>query len=104
MGHGEGPGHHASPIVPDDHGLAGSEVVHHRNHVTDQLGGCVVLDALGLTARVVAALIDRHDMEVLRKLGHLGSPGIPEVGETVDHDDQGIFLAAQADIVDFDPA
>ena len=76
----------------------------HGDHVADELVGRVVLDALGLTAQVVAALVDRHDVEVLRKLGHLGTPGIPEVGEAVDHDDQGVFLAAQAYVVDLDAA
>ena len=75
-----------------------------RDHVADQLVGLVVFDALGLTAQVVAALVDRHDMEVFRELGHLGAPGIPEVGEAVDHDDQRILFAAQADIVNLDPA
>jgi hypothetical protein len=48
----------------------------------------VILDALGFVAEVVAALIDRHDLEILRQRRHLVTPGVPEVREAVNHHHQ----------------
>ena len=71
VSHGEGPGDEPTPIVADDHGLAGSEALHDGDCIADELFGFVVVDALGLTAGVITALIDGYDVEVFRELGHL---------------------------------
>ena len=64
MLHGEGPGDHSAPVVSDDHRFLLLEVIDDGHHVAHQLVHGVVLDALGLIALVVAALIDGHDLEV----------------------------------------
>ena len=83
--------------------LPGPKCLTTASQVADELVGLVVLDPFGLVAQVVAPLVDRHDMEVFRERRHLGAPGIPEIGEAVDHDQERVFLLAQADVMDLDP-
>ena len=64
------------------------EVLDHRRDVADELLDGVVLDALRLVALVVAAQVDGHDLEVLRQDRHLVAPGVPVVGEAVQHHHQ----------------
>ena len=49
--------------------LPGREVVDDGEQVGDQLVGLVALDAFGLAAQVVAALVDGDDMERLARAG-----------------------------------
>lgn len=65
MGHGIGPSHHAAPIVTDDDRLLGLEMLDHRIDVGHELGHCVIFDARGLIALVVAPHVDGHDLKVL---------------------------------------
>ena len=63
-------------------------VLDDRRHVADEQPHVVILDALRFVAQVVAALIDRHDLKTLRQRRHLVTPGVPEVGEAVNHHDE----------------
>lgn len=45
-------------------------------------------------AQVVTAQIDSDDLEAGGQCDHLVAPGIPEVGEAMDHDDQWSFATS----------
>ncbi len=62
--HRELPGHHAAPVVTHDRRPIAAEMADHGGDVADEQAHVVVLDALRLVAQVVAALIDRDDLEV----------------------------------------
>ena len=61
-------------------------MVDHRIQVADQFFELVVFDAFRLVAKVVSALVDRHDLKVLGQLGHLRPPRVPKIGKSVDED------------------
>ena len=48
----------------------------------------VVLGTGGAVTEVVAPLVDGDDLELVLQPGHLVTPGVPVVGEAVDHHDQ----------------
>ncbi len=86
--HGDGPGDGAAPVVSDDRRIAFAEGVDQSLDVGDQLGHGVRRHAGGLLALVVAAQVGRDDAEALRQLGDLVAPGVPELGEPVQENDE----------------
>ena len=83
--HCERPSDHPAPVVPDDDSLLAAEVLDHRFDVADKLWHRVVFDALRLVTFVVTTQIDRNDLKVLRECWYLFAPGVPEIGEPVQH-------------------
>ena len=77
-----------APVVADDRRLLLTEVADHRHHVGDQQRHAVVLGAFGAVTEVVAPLVDGDDLELVLQPGHLVTPGVPVIGEAVDHHDQ----------------
>ena len=97
---GELPADGAAPVVADDDGFVAAEVFDDGGDVGYQQAHVVVFGAFGLVAQVVAAEVDGGDL-VLRGEGfHLVAPGVPEIGEAVDHDDERAL--AGGDVVDLD--
>ncbi len=91
---------HAAPIVADDDRLLFAQRLDDGDHVAHQQSHVVILDALGLVAQVVAALIDGDALEFIGQRLHLVAPRVPEIGKAVDHDDQR--AAAEARVMNLD--
>src|SRR5215813_14237121 len=68
-------------------------------HISYQVVHRVILTSVRFIAKVVAAQIERYDLEVLGQRSHLDAPGIPEVWEAMDHDNQ--WSLTYIGIVDF---
>src|SRR5205807_3790897 len=73
----------------------------HGNYIAHQQTRIVVLHALGLVAQVVAALVDGDALILVCKAFHLAPPGVPEIGEAVDHHDKR--PAADGGVMNLDP-
>src|SRR5207237_1595300 len=86
--HGVGPGDGAAPIVADDDRLVFLEMLAHRIDVAYEFVHGVAGDAGGVIALVVAAQVDGGDLKVFGEGGDLVTPGIPEIGEAVEEDDE----------------
>jgi hypothetical protein len=78
------------------------EVLDDGIDIADELVKCVVLHPLGLIAKVEAALIDGHDLEMLSERRNLVAPVVPESGDAVDEDDEG--TGTLGDVVNPDAA
>src|SRR5262249_55887992 len=89
-------------VVADERRLRLSEVLDDGIDIADELIECVVLHPVGLIAQVEAALIDRHDLEMLRERRQLVAPVVPESGDAVDEDDE--WTDALGDVVNLDAA
>jgi hypothetical protein len=74
--------------MADDEGLVLFEVLALGVDVGNVFVQLVIIDALGLLALVVAALVDGHDLEMLGQGRHLVAPGVPEIGKPVNHYDK----------------
>ena len=88
LSHGEHPGHEASPVVTRHGGRFVTGIANHGRDIADQKVVRVVVHALRFVAAVVPALVDRHDLIVLRQGLDMVAPEIPEVGKAVDHHDE----------------
>src|SRR2546421_407962 len=73
----------------------------HGNYIAHQQTRIVVLHAFGLVAQVVAALVDGDALILVCKAFHLAPPGVPEIGEAVDHHDKR--PTADGGVMDLDP-
>src|SRR5215469_4027366 len=82
------PGDCTAPVVPDNDGFISSDVADDGLHISYQVIHQVILTSLRFIAKVVAAQIDRYDLEVLGQRSHLVAPGRPENRESMDHDNQ----------------
>ena len=69
--------------MSDDDCLFLLEVLDDGLHVANEFFHSVVFDPLRLVAFVIASLIDRHDLKLLRQGWYLVSPGVPVVGKTM---------------------
>ena len=102
MGHRVAPTDPAARVVADERRLLLPEVFDDGLDIADELVECVVLHPLGLIAQVEAALIDGHDLEMLGERRNLVAPGVPEIGNAVDEDDER--TAPLGDVVNLDAA
>src|SRR5215469_11322165 len=93
------PGDCTAPVVPDNDGSLSSDVADDGLHISYQVVHRVILTSVRFIAKVVVAQIERYDLEVLGQRSHLVAPGIPEVWEAMDHDNQ--WSLAYTGIVDF---
>ena len=79
----EVPGDHRAPVVADDHGAFGADVVEQSGEVAAQRDDVVVLDRLGPRRAAVAALIrGQHVVAGVRQCRNLMPPRVSELGET----------------------
>jgi hypothetical protein len=82
-----GPAEQPTPVVADDDGVLLAECAHQRRHVGRQRREVVA--AGRLVAGAVAAQIGGDHVEAgVGQTGELRSPGPPELGETVQQEDQ----------------
>lgn len=98
----ERPGDGTAPVVADDDGLLAAQVLDDGDDVADEELHLIVFAAFGFVAEVVATLIDGDAVEVAGEGGHLAAPGVPEVREAVDEEDEGFGFVAEGGVVDFD--
>ena len=92
------PHHHRAPVVADEHGLLGADVVEQADEVAGQCVDVVVLDGLGSAGAAVATLIrSQHVVAGLRENRDLVSPGVGQLGETVGQHDDGCLAFARLD-------
>src|SRR6266568_449840 len=95
----KGPGQDTAPIVSNDDGLLLSQPFNQSFNVSQQSGHIVTFARL--VAIIVPAQVRRHDGKtVLSQEGYLVAPGVPELGEAVQEDDQR--AAALGDVVQAD--
>ena len=92
------PHHHRAPVVADEHGLLGADVVEQTDEVAGQGVDVVVLDGVGAAGAAVPPLVwGQHAVAGLREHRNLMSPGVGKFGESVGQHEHGRFAFACLD-------
>ena len=92
------PGDGPTPVVTDDDGFVSSKMPYDGLDISYQVAHRVILPAGRFITQVVASQIQGDDLEETGQRDHLVAPGIPEVWEAMDHNDQ--WSLAYTGIVD----